>query len=61
MQRSVRPEMVFNPGSALHNDSTNFWGPNRAAVEAMLYEVGFSRVQYITNYWGRRLVLHAFV
>ncbi len=56
-----RPAMVFYPGSTLNNDPTNFWGPNRAAVEAMLHEVGFSRVKFIATYWGNRLVMHAWV
>ena len=56
-----RPAMVFYPGSVLNNDPSNYWGPNRAAVEAMLREVGFPRVEFITNYWGSRIVVHAWV
>lgn len=39
-----RPVMAFYPGSELDNDPTNWWGPNPAAVEAMLKDVGFSKV-----------------
>jgi tRNA (mo5U34)-methyltransferase len=39
-----RPRMSFYPGRELDDDPTNWWGPNPAAVEAMLREVGFSRV-----------------
>jgi len=57
-----RPMMVFYPGATLSNDPTNFWGPNRLAVEAMLVEVGFSRAEYVTTWWmGTRMVFHAFV
>ena len=39
-----RPVMAFYPGSELNNDPTNWWGPNPAAMEAMLKSVGFNRV-----------------
>jgi tRNA (mo5U34)-methyltransferase len=39
-----RPVMAFYPGSELAGDHTNWWGPNAAAVEAMLKSVGFARV-----------------
>ena len=41
-----RPMMVFYPGSELANDHTNWWGPNRLCVEAMLRDVGFSRAEF---------------
>jgi tRNA (mo5U34)-methyltransferase len=56
-----RPAMVFYPGGALNNDPSNFWGPNPAAVVAMLAEVGFSRVDVRPCTWPGRLVVHAFV
>jgi tRNA (mo5U34)-methyltransferase len=64
-----RPAAVFYPGSTLNNDASNFWGPNPAAVEAMLKEVGFSRVERVCTFNmvhrpGRafhRIVYHAFV
>jgi tRNA (mo5U34)-methyltransferase len=41
-----RPAMVFYPGTELNNDPTNWWGPNRPCVEALLQLVGFERVVY---------------
>ena len=38
-----RPAMVFYPGATLNNDTTNWWGPNRACVEGMLLESGFRK------------------
>jgi tRNA (mo5U34)-methyltransferase len=43
MQGSDRPVMAFYPHGTL-GDSTNYWGPNPAAVEAMLQFVGFTKV-----------------
>lgn len=39
-----RPLMVFFPNSELNNDASNWWGPNRACVEALLKTVGFTSV-----------------
>jgi tRNA (mo5U34)-methyltransferase len=44
---NARPLMVFYPGSELNNDPTNWWGPNAAAVEAMLRTVGFRTVKRV--------------
>jgi tRNA (mo5U34)-methyltransferase len=41
-----RPAMVFYPGSELNNDPTNWWGPNRQCMEALLKLVGFGRITY---------------
>jgi tRNA (mo5U34)-methyltransferase len=41
-----RPAMVFYPGTELNDDPTNWWGPNRQCVEALLKMVGFERVVY---------------
>jgi tRNA (mo5U34)-methyltransferase len=41
-----RPAMVFYPGTELNDDPTNWWGPNRQCVEALLKVVGFERVVY---------------
>jgi tRNA (mo5U34)-methyltransferase len=41
-----RPAMVFYPGAELNNDPTNWWGPNRQCVEALLRLVGFARIGY---------------
>lgn len=54
-----RPVMVFYPDKTLNNDASNFWGPNRLAVEAMLREVGFRSVKYVDKYYGHRMVFHA--
>ncbi len=43
-----RPAMAFYPGQELEWDPTNWWGPNPAAVKAMLHDVGFSRVEELT-------------
>ena len=55
-----RPIMVFYPGASLNDDPSNMFGPNAACVEAMLHEVGFSRVDRVGVYNGNRLVVHAF-
>jgi tRNA (mo5U34)-methyltransferase len=55
------PAAVFYPGTTLNNDASNFWGPNPAAVEAMLREAGFRRIQQVCVYSGTRAVYHAFV
>jgi tRNA (mo5U34)-methyltransferase len=46
---SRRPAMTFYPGSELNNDPSNWWGPNRACVEAMLQDVGFPFVTFRPN------------
>jgi tRNA (mo5U34)-methyltransferase len=46
LQRLGRPAMVFYPGAELNNDPTNWWGPNRECVEALLKLVGFRRIVY---------------
>ena len=47
---SKRPTMIFYPGSELHGDPTNWWGPNPAAVVAMLKCVGFEKVQIVSKH-----------
>src|SRR5207249_7566729 len=47
---ATRPVMVFYPGSELNQDPTNWWGPNPAAVEAMLKTVGFRKVVKFLEY-----------
>jgi tRNA (mo5U34)-methyltransferase len=42
-----RPAMAFYPGDELNGDASNWWGPNVAAVEAMLKVVGFQKVKLI--------------
>lgn len=43
-----RPAMAFYPNDELNADPTNWWGPNHAAVSAMLRRVGFAHVQPLT-------------
>lgn len=43
------PAMRFYPSGQLSGDPTSFWGPNPAAVEAMLRWVGFSRVEQVAR------------
>ena len=40
------PAMVFYPGSELKQDPSNWWGPNRPCVEAMLRDLGFTDVAF---------------
>lgn len=40
-----QPAMAFYPGSEAAGDPANWWGPNPAAVEAMLKDVGFRTVR----------------
>jgi tRNA (mo5U34)-methyltransferase len=42
-----RPAMAFYPGMELEDDWTNWWGPNPAAVKAMLEQVGFPSVRKV--------------
>jgi len=44
-----RPAMVFYPGRELSNDPTNWWGPNRAAVEALLTLAGFRHIEFTAH------------
>lgn len=48
-----RPSMAFYPGAELNNDPSNWWGPNPAAVEAMLKTVGFREVRVMAQHTGR--------
>jgi tRNA (mo5U34)-methyltransferase len=53
-----RPAAAFYPEKELNNDPTNWWGPNPAALTAMLRAVGFSRVEIVDGPrpWLPRLV-----
>jgi len=42
-----RPCLAFYPGTELKGDPTNWFGPNPAAVEAMLRSVGFPHVNTV--------------
>jgi tRNA (mo5U34)-methyltransferase len=54
-----RPAMVFYPGDELNGDASNWWGPNRACVEALLRAVGFTRVECAAGSGTSRGVFHA--
>jgi tRNA (mo5U34)-methyltransferase len=57
----ARPAMIFYPGAEINDDPTNWWGPNRPCVEAMLRDVGFARVEFTPHprCWDRG-IFHAF-
>jgi tRNA (mo5U34)-methyltransferase len=42
-----RPMAAFYPHAELNDDDSNWWGPNVAAVEAMLGAAGFTRVERV--------------
>ena len=42
-----RPAMALYPGSEVAGDASNWWGPNVAALVAMLREEGFARVEVV--------------
>jgi hypothetical protein len=44
MLSCARPAAAFYPDAELADDATNWWGPNPAAVTAMLESVGFRDV-----------------
>jgi tRNA (mo5U34)-methyltransferase len=46
----TRPAMAFYPEDELAGDSTNWWAPNPAAVDAMLREVGFERIEVVAQF-----------
>jgi tRNA (mo5U34)-methyltransferase len=58
---SFRPAMVFYPTTELRGDGSNWWGPNKACVLAMLRDLGFTAefVRHPTSFrrgifFGRR-------
>ncbi|MDM0114683.1 DUF1698 domain-containing protein [Variovorax sp. J22R133] len=56
-----RPALAYYEGSSENNDASNFFGPNRLACEAMMRDVGFKRVEMVDEYYGNRMVFHAYV
>jgi tRNA (mo5U34)-methyltransferase len=42
-----RPAAAFYEGAEANDDPTNWWGPNPAAVVAMLRTVGFTRIEIV--------------
>jgi tRNA (mo5U34)-methyltransferase len=57
-----RPLMMFYPGAELANDETNWWGPNRSCVQALLNMVGFTKVEVSPGAPSpyRREIFHAY-
>lgn len=47
-----RPSAAYYPRGSVNNDGSNWWGPNRACVEDMLYRVGFNDVRFM-GLWHR--------
>jgi tRNA (mo5U34)-methyltransferase len=45
-----RPALAYYPGTECANDHSNWFGPNRAAVEAMLKTVGFKTVKTVWSH-----------
>ena len=62
LQDLAKPAMAFYPGSELNGDPTNWWAPNRAAVEALLKSVGFPKVLFTPHPAGPEVrgIFHAF-
>lgn len=52
-----RPAAAYYPDTELNDNPTNWWGPNGAAVEALLKTAGFKRVERVHHgtSWPRRL------
>lgn len=48
-----RPAIAFYPNDELHRDSSNWCGPNPAAVEAMLRTAGFQSVKRVSTFPSR--------
>jgi tRNA (mo5U34)-methyltransferase len=54
------PVMRYYLGSALNEDATNFWAPNRACLKNMLNELGFPVVDFLKQTDGpNRLLVRA--
>lgn len=49
MNEHNRPALAFYPGDECAGDGSNWFGPNRAAVEAMLKVVGFRQVALVSS------------
>ena len=49
MSDQDRPVLAFYPGEECSDDETNWFGPNQAAVEAMLRVVGFRKVEMVSS------------
>jgi tRNA (mo5U34)-methyltransferase len=49
LQNLGRPAMAFYPGKEVNNDPTNWWGPNREAMESLLRMVGFDSIEFLPH------------
>ena len=56
-----RPAMVFYPGGELKGDPSNWWGPNRLLVEAMLRNLGFKEITFTPTPIPRKWTLFDYV
>jgi tRNA (mo5U34)-methyltransferase len=45
------PAARFFPGGELNNDPSNWWAPNRKAIEGMLKLFGFKRIEWTALPW----------
>jgi tRNA (mo5U34)-methyltransferase len=52
-----RPALAFYQGTDLNNDPTNWFGPNPAAVVAMLRTAGFTDVRIVSRWSARETSL----
>jgi FkbM family methyltransferase len=53
------PAMRYYPDRELQDDPTNWWGPNRKCIEALLENAGFSQIRFTPYPTGRRGIFHA--
>jgi tRNA (mo5U34)-methyltransferase len=49
MNEHDRPLLAFYPDDECAGDRTNWFGPNQAAVEAMLKSVGFGKIELVSS------------
>ncbi len=54
LEECSRPALAFYPENECANDLSNWFGPNRAAVEAMLRTVGFKTVKMVWSHLDSR-------
>ena len=59
MNEVDRPVLAFYPGDECSNDGSNWFGLNRAAVEAMLRVVGFRKVEMMSSIPAPNVVVGA--
>jgi tRNA (mo5U34)-methyltransferase len=50
LEEHSRPALAYYPGTECANDPSNWYGPNSAAVEAMLKWVGFKTVKKVWSH-----------